>query len=73
VELHFGFPSGRTKLIDVDSSSHSGAFAVGGTAGSRPSSFTIKVLRERIDRSLGAAHHHICRGVELTTPIPAQQ
>jgi len=49
-----------TSLEDVDQSSLRGEFGLRGTTTSQPDSFTIKVLRKRIDRL------HVCGGATLT-------
>jgi hypothetical protein len=69
VRLYFNYGSIRT-LIDVDSSSLQGEWAVKGEADSKPDSFTIRLARKRIDLRLGEDHHHVCTGDTVTTTFP---
>jgi hypothetical protein len=62
--LKLYFDSGQTMTLrDTDLSSQNGFWAVRGKANEPPSDgVTLKLLRKRIDRSLGDAHRHFCGG-----------
>jgi hypothetical protein len=66
VKLFFN-DSGTSTLVDVDRSSSNGAWGVRGHAASEPDTYTVRVIRRRIDRSLGSAHRHICGRNKITS------
>ncbi len=65
VKLFFN-TNGNSKLVDVDSSSRNGAWGVRGHAAAEPDTYTVRVVRKRIDLSLGDAHRHICGRNKIT-------
>ena len=59
--------SGGTRTLkDVDLSSLNGEWGVRGETASQPSSFTVKVIKKRVDRRLGPRHRHICGAAAVT-------
>ena len=70
VRLYFDYGQSKV-LIDVDTSSRNGAWAVKGKANGDPvpDSFTIRLARQRIDSNLGVAHEHICSGDTETRTV----
>jgi hypothetical protein len=71
VKLFLNYGTTTRTLKDVDLSSLNGEWGVRGEAPPNPSpdSYTIKVLRKRVDRRLGPRHRHVCAPASLTNPF----